>query len=490
MSETWLTRHDWCTRQSWRSPTGMSFWPAGRMIEPARVIVVHSTETVGFPGYRNGADAPHFTIHLPSGQVRQHVPLEWGSRCLAVSTGGVTDRTVNITGTIQIEVIGAVTPGYPRTYGHYDLPNRFPTDAAAQAHLARLIRAIHDATGQRIPLQLSGLATWVPYPASYGVRARQRLNSASFRAARGVVGHQHAVANDHGDGLLGRAVSGRAIDMEAVILAARGQAPAPAPGDVAAPKGSTWEVTTAALNARSGPGTQHEVVGSATRGVVLTATGRVSGQWIEAQTPWQREAGVRAWWHSGFLTRTTAAPTPKPNETDRAAQQLLHDLGFDLGKHGVDGFWGPNSALAAQLYGTLYGFTGSYTTTRTALLNHLEETMNSLDELRQAVIDRTTVTLREPTAHMIGAEPGRKIPLEQAVDLILRTASYAWVDAREAKAHAAASEAALESLAGQTGGVDVEAVKEAARKGASDALAQVRFETTAASVVNLDEEEG
>ena len=111
MSETWLTRYSWCTRQSWRSPTGMTFWPAGRMTVPARVIVIHSTETVGFPGYNSGAAAPHFTINLPTGLVRQHVPLEWGSRCLAVSSDGVTDRTVNVTGTIQIETIGAVTPG-------------------------------------------------------------------------------------------------------------------------------------------------------------------------------------------------------------------------------------------------------------------------------------------------------------------------------------------------------------------------------------------
>lgn len=118
----------------------MTFWPAGKMTVPARVIVIHSTETVGFPGYNNGAAAPHFTIDLPTGLVRQHCPLEWGSRCLAVSTGGVTDRTVNITGTIQIETIGAVTPGYPKTFGHYDLPNRFPNDKTSQQHMARLIK--------------------------------------------------------------------------------------------------------------------------------------------------------------------------------------------------------------------------------------------------------------------------------------------------------------------------------------------------------------
>lgn len=377
MSETWLTRHAWCTRQSWRSPTGMSFWPAGRMTMAPRVIVIHSTETVGFPGYRNGADAPHFTIDLPSGLVRQHVPLEWGSRCLAVSTGGVTDRTVNVSGTIQIEVIGAVTPGYPKTFGHYDLPNRFPNDQAAQQHMARLIRAIHDAVGQKIPLQLSSLATWIPYPQSYGVHARQRLSSAAFLSARGIVGHQHAPANSHGDGVLGRAIRGRAPDLESVVFLARGTAPAPPPTDVTAPAGSTWEVTAEVLNCRFGPGTQHQVVGTAPKGLVITATGRVSGQWIEAQTPWQIDNNVRAWWHSGFLARTTPVAPPKPDPTVLAAQEHLVALGYTVGDDGPDGFHGPDTTVAIASYTAAYGYRGGPTDHR-ALLAHLEETMTNI----------------------------------------------------------------------------------------------------------------
>ena len=380
MSETWLTRHSWCTRQSWRSPTGMSFYPSGRMIEPSRVIVGHSTETTGFPGYNGGAAAPHFTIDLVSGLVRQHVPLEWGSRCLAVSTGGVTDRTVNITGTIQIEVIGAVTPGYPRTYGHYDLPNRFPTDERAQQHMARLLKAIHEATGRRIPLQVANV-TWVDYPASYGVRARQRLSSAAFRAARGYLSHMHAPANDHGDGMLGKASNGRAPAIEKVLSMARGTA-APPVGDVTAPAGSTWEIDTTALNCRSGPGTQYQITGHAERGVTVTATGKASGPWIEAQTPWQRQNNVKAWWHSGFMRRvTTAPPPPKPDPQAHRAQELLHELGYDLGKHGVDGFWGPDSDLAARTYGADFGFTFSIPTPIPALLAHLEDTMAKIDDL-------------------------------------------------------------------------------------------------------------
>ncbi|MDO5534103.1 MAG: peptidoglycan-binding domain-containing protein [Propionibacteriaceae bacterium] len=226
--DIWLTHLSWVTRQSWRSPTGQAFWAAGRQTVPPRVIVEHSTETVGYPGYRGGADAPHFTINLWTGHVRQHIPLNWGARALALSSGGITDRTVNVTGVIQIEVIGAVTPGYPSRYGHYDLPGRYPSDRAAQGYLARLWRAIHEAC-PTIPLQLSSYARWVPYPASYGARARQRLTSGQFRDARGIVGHMHVPGNDHGDGLAGRAVNGRAIDLEATLALAKAGTTRPAP---------------------------------------------------------------------------------------------------------------------------------------------------------------------------------------------------------------------------------------------------------------------
>lgn len=223
----WIDHLPFVVRQSWPAG-GRSFFGASPMTTKNRLIVLHSTETTGFPGYNGGAANPHFTIDLRTGEVRQHVPLSWGSRCLAVSTEGVRDVTVNVTGTIQIETVGAVTPGYPERYGHYDLPKAFPGDERAQRHLARLLKAIHDETD--IPLETSSYARWVAYPGSYGVRAAQRLSSAAFRDARGVVGHQHAPANNHGDGLYGRAVNGKAVDLEKVLSMAKGiEAPDEAP---------------------------------------------------------------------------------------------------------------------------------------------------------------------------------------------------------------------------------------------------------------------
>ncbi|MFK5691267.1 hypothetical protein ACI3EY_16540 [Ornithinimicrobium sp. LYQ92] len=225
MSDIWLnTDYAWCVRQSW-SRNGRDFWPSDLQNTGFRLGVGHSTETTGFPGYNGGAAAPHFTIDLVSGEVRQHVPLNWGSRCLAISAGGITDRTVNITGVVQVEVIGAVTPGYPARYGHYDLPGKFPTDTKAQYHLARLVRAIHDATG--IPMEVSGYAHYQAYPASYGARNARRLSSAEYRDAMGWIGHQHAPANDHGDGLYGRVVNGKAVDFEKALELARTMGTAP-----------------------------------------------------------------------------------------------------------------------------------------------------------------------------------------------------------------------------------------------------------------------
>ncbi|MDQ3275288.1 MAG: peptidoglycan-binding protein [Actinomycetota bacterium] len=187
----WLTHHDWCTKQAWPRK-GLSFWAAGRQTRPFSKIVLHSTETVGFPGYADGAAAPHFTISMRTGQTRQHVPLSYGSRALTLAG----TRLANVAGVIQIEIIGAVTPGYPDKHGHYDLPRAFPTDPDAQHYLARLLAAIHVET--EIPLTED--VDWVTYPASSGRYAPQRQRTeAQFLAYRGVLGHQHVVGNEHGD---------------------------------------------------------------------------------------------------------------------------------------------------------------------------------------------------------------------------------------------------------------------------------------------------
>lgn len=186
----WLTDRSWITRQSWPKH-GRSFWSAGRQTRHPQMIVLHDTETVGFPGYNGGAAAPHFTVDLVTGATRQHIPLSHGARALTLEG----TRLANVAGVIQIEIIGAVDPTYPRRYGHYDLPNRFPKDKRAQHHLARLIAEIIKETG--IPAEEH--VDWIKYPASYGRRGRQRLTVNQYLNYRGILGHQHVPGNDHGD---------------------------------------------------------------------------------------------------------------------------------------------------------------------------------------------------------------------------------------------------------------------------------------------------
>lgn len=72
----------------------------------------------------------------------------------------------------------------------------------------------------------------------------------------------------------------------------------------------------------------------------------------------------------------------------------------------MDGFWGPDSDIAARTYGADYGFTFSIPTPLPALITHLEETMtNIVDELRalNSKIDKGLADL----ASKVDAKPDR-----------------------------------------------------------------------------------
>ncbi|MDN5605812.1 MAG: hypothetical protein L0G59_10400, partial [Kocuria sp.] len=74
-------------------------------------ILLHSTETGSFPGYGGGASAPHFTIDLRNGEVRQHSPMNRAARALRNASGGVQ---TNRDGVIQIEIIGTCDASFSR----------------------------------------------------------------------------------------------------------------------------------------------------------------------------------------------------------------------------------------------------------------------------------------------------------------------------------------------------------------------------------------
>lgn len=58
------------------------------------------------------------------------------------------------------------------------------------------------------------------------------------------------------------------------------------------------------LNVRTGPGTQHPILGTAPKGTTITATGKTTGGWIEGSTPYMLTQGQTGWLSGAELTET------------------------------------------------------------------------------------------------------------------------------------------------------------------------------------------
>ena len=175
---TWLSG---AKRQSWGRDGG-SFTTS-----PDKILL-HSTETGSFPSYGGGASAPHFTIDLGNGEVRQHSPMNRAARALRNASGGVQ---TNRDGMIQIEIIGTCDTSFASKYGYPYVPDM--SDAMA-SRLKWLLEKIYNATG--IPLKTS--VTWKKYPSSYG-NSSVRMSNSEWTRYKGILGHQHAPENTHGD---------------------------------------------------------------------------------------------------------------------------------------------------------------------------------------------------------------------------------------------------------------------------------------------------
>src|SRR4051794_6731271 len=78
----------------------------GSVMNP-NVVVLHTTETTGWPPYGGGATAPNYTarpnIAAKRLEWRAHFPDERSSRALKNLTGGVETNTLNV---VQVELIG------------------------------------------------------------------------------------------------------------------------------------------------------------------------------------------------------------------------------------------------------------------------------------------------------------------------------------------------------------------------------------------------
>ena len=176
---TWLSG---AKRQSWGRDGG-SFTTS-----PDKILL-HSTETGSFPGYGGGASAPHFTINLGNGEVRQHSPMNRAARALRNASGGVQ---TNRDGVIQIEIIGTCDKSFARKHGYPYLPDMTDEMAGRLKWLLQKICAAIPA----IPLTTS--VAWKSYPSSYG-NSSVRMSNSQWTRYKGILGHQHAPENTHGD---------------------------------------------------------------------------------------------------------------------------------------------------------------------------------------------------------------------------------------------------------------------------------------------------
>lgn len=152
---------------------------------------LHTTETSGWPAYRDWTVMPHATVKpIPRHgvEVHQHLPFNQGSFALRNLSGGVQTNRDYV---FQFELIGTSERGGPGVF--------WPEadDAVLLDLFKKVIKPVSDAYG--IPLRALAFQS---YPKSYGPRGDTntvRLSGSAFDTYTGWLGHQHVPENVHGD---------------------------------------------------------------------------------------------------------------------------------------------------------------------------------------------------------------------------------------------------------------------------------------------------
>lgn len=150
--------------------------------------LLHTAEVPGgFPGYDSGGKAPGTTYDPFVHKWRQHFRINGSARALLDPDG--TPVRENRDNVHQTEISCYCDPKYAKS-------GKFVTDLDEQAidDLGEFGAWLHAEWGT--PLVLAPL--WLPYPESYG-NTNARMTSAEYDAFKGILGHQHASGNDHGD---------------------------------------------------------------------------------------------------------------------------------------------------------------------------------------------------------------------------------------------------------------------------------------------------
>ena len=151
-------------------------------------LLLHTTETSSWPAYKAGANAPTLTYNpwvTASQRWRQHNRLDTSARALQDPTS--TPVRENRDDVVQVEIIAYCNPASYKVYGHG--VNALPDHAYAD--LGALLAYLH--VHAQVPLVRA--PQWSTYPPPNSIR----MISATYDAFKGVLGHQHASGNDHGD---------------------------------------------------------------------------------------------------------------------------------------------------------------------------------------------------------------------------------------------------------------------------------------------------
>jgi len=160
----------------------------GREQSTINVLVLHTTEVLGWPGYKSGSECPTWTYDPRSHELRQHLPLPYAARALVDLPGGVVTDRMNVA---QIEVVGYAALGGP-------------LDDQAVADLGALLAWLH--AEWEVPLE-------APYP--FAASGYHRMTGVEWNAFEGVCGHQHVPENTHWDP--------GPMNVAAILAAARGE---------------------------------------------------------------------------------------------------------------------------------------------------------------------------------------------------------------------------------------------------------------------------
>lgn len=153
-------------------------------------VLLHSTEGSGWPSYDGGAIRPTLTYFPAIRAWRQHGRLDYSARALVDPAGTVVRE--NRDKVCQVEIVATCDPARHKTSPKWTyIP--LLTDAHLD-DLAMFLAFMHVEYG--VPMIAAPL--WLPYPASYGP-SRARMSGPEYDAFKGLLGHETASGNVHGD---------------------------------------------------------------------------------------------------------------------------------------------------------------------------------------------------------------------------------------------------------------------------------------------------